>query len=93
MEKLQKLNLMDKVVRELEDLKNSQVSILKKLSQIEADNITLQVNLLDEKLPDLHEEIDSSVEIVNNLLEELQVQRQKYFADNKLGEEIDPTAK
>jgi hypothetical protein len=31
MEKLQKLELMDKVVRELEDLKNSQVSILKKI--------------------------------------------------------------
>jgi hypothetical protein len=93
MEKVQKLDLMDKVVRELEDLKNSQVSILKKLAQIEADNITLQVSLLDEKLPDLHEEIDSSVDIVNNLLEELQVHRQKFFTDNKLGEEIDPTAK
>jgi len=92
MEKLQRLELMDKVVRELEDLKNSQVSILKKLSQIEADNITLQVSLLDEKLPDLHEEIDSSVDIVNTLLEELQVHRDKYFTDNKLAEAIDPTA-
>jgi mRNA-degrading endonuclease RelE of RelBE toxin-antitoxin system len=71
MDKLQKLELMDKVVRELEDLKNSQLSILKKLSQIEADNITLNVSLLEKKLPDLHEEIDSSVEIVNTLLEEL----------------------
>jgi hypothetical protein len=44
-------------------------------------------------LPDLHEEIDSSVEIVNNLLEELQVHREKYFTENKLGVEIDPTAK
>ena len=93
MEKLQRLQLMDKVVRELEDLKNSQLSILKKLAQVEADNITLQVSLLDERLPDLHEEIDSSVEIVNNLLEELQVHRDKYFTDNKLSEEIDPTAK
>ena len=93
MEKLQRLDLMDKVVRELEDLKNSQISILKKLSQIEVDNITLQVELLDEKLPDLHEEIDSSVDIVNSLLEELQAYREKYFTDNKLAVEIDPTAK
>ena len=92
MEKLQKLELMDKVVRELEDLKNSQLSLLKKLSQIEADNITLQVSLLDKKLPDLHEEIDTSVEIVNNLLEELQVHREKYFIDNKLAAAMDPTA-
>jgi hypothetical protein len=92
MDKLQKLELMDKVVRELEDLKNSQVSILKKLSQIEADNITLNVSLLEKKLPDLHEEIDSSVEIVNHLLEELQVHREKYFVDNKLAATLDPTA-
>jgi hypothetical protein len=92
MDKLQKLELMDKVVRELEDLKNSQVSILKKLSQIEADNITLNVSLLEKKLPDLHEEIDSSVEIVNALLEELQVHREKYFVDNKLAAALDPTA-
>jgi hypothetical protein len=92
MDKLQKLELMDKVVRELEDLKNSQVSILKKLSQIEADNITLNVSLLEKKLPDLHEEIDSSVEIVNRLLEELQVHREKYFVDNKLAATLDPTA-
>jgi hypothetical protein len=92
MDKLQKLDLMDKVVRELEDLKNSQLSILKKLSQIEADNITLNVSLLEKKLPDLHEEIDSSVEIVNNLLEELQVHREKYFVDNKLAAALDPTA-
>jgi hypothetical protein len=92
MDKLQKLELMDKVVRELEDLKNSQVSILKKLSQIEADNITLNVSLLEKKLPDLHEEIDSSVEIVNRLLEALQVHREKYFVDNKLAATLDPTA-
>jgi hypothetical protein len=54
MEKLEKLGLMDKVLRELDDLKNSQTSILKKLSQIEADNINLGIDLLDKKLPDIH---------------------------------------
>jgi hypothetical protein len=91
MDKLQKLELMDKVVRELEDLKNSQVSVLKKVSQIEADNITLGIGLLEKKLPDLHEEIDSSVVIVNELLEEFQVHREKYFTDNKLAALLDPT--
>lgn len=92
MEKLQKLELMDKIVRELEDLKNSQVSVLKKVSQIEADNITLGVSLLEKKLPDLHEEIDSSVVIVSELLEEFQVHREKYFTENKLASLLDPTA-
>ena len=39
MEKLEKLELIDKLLRELEDLKNSQTSVMKKIGQIEADNI------------------------------------------------------
>ena len=91
MEKLQKLELMDKILRELDDLKNSQTSVLKKVSQIEVDNITLGVSLLEKKLPDLHEEVDSSVTIVTGLLEEFQAHRDKFFVDNKLEASIDPT--
>jgi hypothetical protein len=92
MEKLQKLELMDKILRELEDLKNSQTSVLKKVAQIEADNITLGVALLDKRLPDLHEEVDSSVVIVSELLEEFHAHRDKFFADNKMAALLDPTA-
>jgi hypothetical protein len=92
MEKLQKLEFMDKILRELDDLKNSQTAVLKKLAQIEADNITLGVALLEKKLPDLHEEVDSSVRIVTGLLEEFQEHRDKFFTDNKLAALQDPTA-
>ena len=91
MEKLQKLELMDKILRELEDLKNSQTSVLKKIAQIEVDNINLGVALLDKKLPDVHEEVDSSVQIVTALQEEFQEYREKFFTDNKLASQIDPT--
>lgn len=92
MDKMEKLALMDKILRELDDLKNSQTSVLKKLSQIEADNINLGVGLLDKKLPDLHEEVDSSVTIVTSLLDEFQEHRDKFFTDNKLGDLQNPTA-
>ncbi len=92
MDKLEKLELMDKILRELDDLKNSQTSILKKLSQIEVDNMNLGVSLLEKKLPDLHEEVDSSVVIVSGLLEEFQEYRDKFFADNNLSALQDPTA-
>ena len=93
MEKLEKLQLMDKILRELDDLKNSQTSILKKLSQIEADNINLGVGLLDKKLPDIHEEIDASVTIMSDLMEEFKEHRNKFYTDNKLDTLVDPTAK
>ena len=92
MDKMEKLTLMDKILRELDDLKNSQTSVLKKLAQIEADNINLGAALLDKKLPDLHEEVDSSVSIVTALLEEFQEYRDKFFTDNKLGDLENPTA-
>ena len=92
MEKLQKLELMDKIKRELGDLKNSQTAVLKKLAQIEADNITLGVGLLEQKLPELHEEINSSVEIVSGLLDEFTEHRDKFFNDNDLSASQNPTA-
>ena len=92
MDKMEKLALMDKILRELDDLKNSQTSVLKKLAQIEVDNINLGVSLLEKKLPDLHEEVDSGVTIVSGLLEEFQEYRDKFYNDNNLGASQDPTA-
>jgi hypothetical protein len=91
MDKMEKLALMDKILRELDDLKNSQTSVLKKLSQIEVDNINLGVSLLEKKLPDLHEEVDSGVSIVSGLLEEFQEYRDKFYSDNNLGASQDAT--
>ena len=92
MEKMEKLALMDKILRELEDLKNSQTSVLKKLAQIEVDNINLGAAILEKKLPDLHEEVDSSVTIVSGLLDDFQEHRDKFYTDNKLSALEDPTA-
>ena len=92
MEKLQQLELMDKILRELDDLKHSQTSVLKKIAQIEVDNINLGLALLDKKLPDIHEEVDSGVQIVTALQEEFQEYREKFFTDNKLASALDPTA-
>ncbi len=82
---------MDKIVRELEDLNNSQTSVLKKLAQIETENITLGIAILEQKLPDLHEQVDSSVTTVSEILLEFQEYREKFFVDNKLEALIDPT--
>lgn len=92
MDKMQKLELMDKIQRELEDLQNSQTSILKKISQIAADNITLGAALLDEKLPELQDEVDTSLNGIKELSEAFAAHRDKFFADNNLAAQVDPTA-
>jgi len=83
MDPKQRLALMDKIIRELDDLKNSQTSVLKKLSQIEADNINLEVGILSDGLPDLHEEVDHGLQKVSEIHEQFTEHRNKYETDNQ----------
>ncbi|MFT4154934.1 hypothetical protein [Parafilimonas sp.] len=75
MEKRAKLEAIDKMLRELDDIKNSQTSLLKKIAQLEAENINAGVNLLDKALPDVHGHADDTLETVSKLIDDLQVHR------------------
>lgn len=89
MDKLEKMKMMDKMLRELEDIINSETSLLKKISQLEADNINLGNSFLDKKLPDIHGKIDEALEevvAVNATFAEL---REKFVNDNRLNEVLE----
>ncbi|HLA57799.1 MAG TPA: hypothetical protein VK622_03520 [Puia sp.] len=92
MDKIQQLELMDKIQRELKDLEQSQTAVLKKVSQIAAHNITLNVELLDQKLPDIQESIDANMVAISEVSEAFEAFRNKFFTDNKMGAQLDPTA-
>ncbi len=83
---------MDKIQRELKDLEQSQTAVLKKVSQIAAHNINLGVELLDQKLPDLQETIDANLVAIAEISEAFQEYRDKFFNDNNMGAQLDPTA-
>ncbi len=83
MDARQQLALMDKIIRELDDLKNSQTSVLKKIAQIEADNINLSIGILSDGLPDLHEEVDHALQKVTELQEQFTEYRNKYEGENQ----------
>lgn len=84
MDKLEKVEMMDKILREFEDLKNSQTSVLKKISKIEADNINLGISLLDQKLPEMWSNVDSNLSLVSALEEEFQEYRDKFYEKNNI---------
>ena len=92
MDKLAKLELMDKISRELEDLANSQTSVLKKIGQIEADNINLGVQMLEQKLGDLYERVEGSLSIVTELSESFTEERNTFYTKNNIASLEDPTA-
>lgn len=83
MEPRQQLALMDKIIRELDDLKNSQTSVLKKIAQIEADNINLGIELLNDGLPAIHEEVDDALTRASSLQEQFAEYRNKYEQENQ----------
>lgn len=88
MEKVEKMHLMDKMIREIQDILNSQTSLLKKISQIEAENINLGNSILEKTLPDIHEKVDEGITEITTLQEQFQEVRDKFVKDNKLEETL-----
>lgn len=86
MDNMAKLNIMDKIIRELEDIHNSSTALLKKVAQVESENINLGNRLLEDKLPDLHDKIDAMVTESTSLISEFTEARDKFYSDNRLGE-------
>ena len=84
MDKRQQLDAIEKMIRELEDVKNSQESLLKKVAQIEAENINVGVGILEKELPDVHEQADTNIQRLSQLLDKLQQHRDDFVKKHKL---------
>jgi len=84
MDKTEKLNLMEKMIRELDDIVNSQTSLLKKIAQLEAENMNLGNTLLEKQLPEIHSKADETLNIASKLVEDFTNVKDKFIKDNKL---------
>jgi ElaB/YqjD/DUF883 family membrane-anchored ribosome-binding protein len=69
MNTLKKFELMEKIVRELEDLQHSQQAIIQKIGKIEVDNIELEDKRLEKELPDMHQRLADNLDAIKNLLD------------------------
>ncbi|HEY5392079.1 MAG TPA: hypothetical protein VIJ57_08185 [Hanamia sp.] len=86
MDKREKLGSMEKMIRELDDIVNSQTSLLKKITQLEAENINLGNNLLEKQLPEIHSKADETLTTASKLVNEFTEVKDKFIKDNKLDE-------
>jgi ElaB/YqjD/DUF883 family membrane-anchored ribosome-binding protein len=84
MDKLKKFELMEKIVHELEDLKNSQQAIIQKLAKIEVDNIDLGNKRLDKDLPDMHQRVSDNLDTIASILEDFATQTDTYSDTNNI---------
>ncbi len=86
MDKIEKLHLMEKILRELDDVAHSQTSLLKKVAQLEAENINLGNRLLEKQLPEIHSKADEALTLATSLQTEFTEVKDKFIKDNKLDE-------
>ncbi len=92
MEKVEKLHLMEKILRELDDVVNSETSLLKKVAQLEVENINLGNSLLEKQLPEIHSKADDALNAAVSLHASFTEVKNKFVKDNKL-DEVLPEAK
>jgi len=69
MDKLKKFELMEKIVRELDDVRNSQQAVLEKIGKIEVDNIELGNKDIENTIPEIYQRTADNAEAIRNLLD------------------------
>jgi hypothetical protein len=84
MDKAQKFELMNKIVRELEDLQNSQTALITKISQIEVDNMNgLNDKYLEDHLDEMHGKIAQNVDAITEIFTHFESQRDEFGQANR----------
>jgi ElaB/YqjD/DUF883 family membrane-anchored ribosome-binding protein len=84
MDKIRKFELMEKIVHELEDLKNSQQAIIQKIGKIEVDNIDLGDKRLEKDLPDMHQRVADNLDTIAGILEDFASQTDEFSDKNNI---------
>src|SRR5690606_41604063 len=68
MDKLKKFELMEKIVRQLQDLNHSQQAIIEKIGKLEVDNFDLNDKKLEKVLSDMHQRTADNFDSITDLL-------------------------
>lgn len=84
MDKLKKFGLMEKIVNELNDLKNSQHALVAKLGKIEVDNIELGDSKLEDELPKMHQRVSKNLDTIAEILDYFSLKTDKFSEKNNI---------
>ncbi|MVN91631.1 hypothetical protein [Mucilaginibacter aquatilis] len=84
MDKLKKAELMEKIVHELEDLRNSQQAVIQKLGKIEVDNIDLGNKRLEKDLPEMHQRVADNLDNIASILADFANETDDFNSKNNI---------
>lgn len=78
MENLVKLEKMDKALRMLEDLKNSQVAMIEKASKLQMDAMEFNFSEMEKNMADLFTRYNASLDMINEDLDKFETKRNEF---------------
>lgn len=78
MENLVKLEKMDKALRMLEDLKNSQVAMIEKASKLQMDAMEFNFSEMEKNMADLFTRYNESLDMINEDLDQFETKRNEF---------------
>lgn len=84
MDKLKKFELMEKITRELEDVRNSQQAVLEKIGKIEVDNIELGDKIIESKIPDIYSRTAENADAIREILDAFQNKTEEFGEKNNV---------
>ncbi len=84
MDKLKKFELMEKIARELEDLRNSQTAVIQKIGKIEVDNMELNDKKLDDNLGKMHQSAADILDGIQSVLENFENVKNDFEGKNNI---------
>ncbi|MFZ4861669.1 hypothetical protein ACL9RF_05735 [Sphingobacterium sp. Mn56C] len=84
MDKLKKYELMAKIARELEDVRNSQQAVLEKIGKIEVDNIELGDKLIESQIPEIYSRTAANADAIREILDTFQQKTEDYGSQNNV---------
>lgn len=78
MDNRQKLNKMDRAIRMLEDLKNSQVAMVEKSSQLQMDAMEFNFSDMEKNMSALFSRYNESLDLINEEMERFEIKRNQF---------------
>lgn len=72
-----KIETMNSVLNKMEDIKNTQQSLIEKLGQVQVDLFEIQSEELDKELEKVHQSSADSLDIITNAIENFEIKRNK----------------
>lgn len=72
-----KVEKMKSVLNKMEDIKNTQQSLIEKLGQVQVDLFEIKSEDLDKELEKVHQSAANSLDIIANAMENFEIKKNK----------------